>query len=545
MLSLRNSLVLWFAASATTLGCSWWLMFEAPRQIIEQAIEIYRLQKVRLVRQGARRLATVLGEFRHRVRDPLLQEASGLTAARTPEEAHRALTRMVRPGDAHRGLSVYVATADDRVLTVEPSPPLGIGQHLCRLSLPPLPGVIGEAHLCSSCRQPLGALSITAWENPETGIRIGIDAHALAWGTLGHLLTLDHSRAWLLDENGKVLVGMTVSGERIEEGPPEPGGSHLVERAQVARSLRGAQGLPDWSVVLTIPFSAVGESVKRRVQTHIFSVGVLLAMVALVLAWMVQRERHIQEERIQHGIRLAHQDKLATLGLLAAGVEHEMRSGLGIALNLLGFAEEDSQSAEVKDHLARIRVALERLKGLSDDLMGYSRIDPAEPVGRTSIRSVVEEALQVLRPKIRGSTRIETRFECDLEVWAPRGVVLQVVVNLLLNALHEIEDVPGGLIRISNTCSPTRARLEVADNGHGLTPELRDEVFKPFFTTKPKGEGTGLGLWICRSLVSRLGGTIHLEEAPEGGALFVVELPYARSEEDSLPPTDPEEAAPE
>jgi signal transduction histidine kinase len=516
-----------------TAICSWWLIFEAPKQILAQSVELFRLQKVRMIHQGADRLSAVLGGFLSHLSDPLVIKASGLAEASTREEFQAALSNIARPWGTLHGMVLFVSDEGGNVLAVdraaEPETARAILQHH---HVPPSTEE-AQAHLCPGCLRALGALSVTVWTGSGKILSMGIDGHSLARTTLGHLLGLKGSRAWLVDKSGTPLLGLRYPRRPTLEIPPSTEDPrYLTLRA----SLRGVAGnwlhLPAWQVVLSIPVSEVVTSVQRQVHFQTLSAGALLCVVLTTLVWIFRREQGRLQDEILQEAQLAHQDKLATLGLLAAGVEHEMRSGLGIALSMLSFAEEDNEKEEVQEHLIRVRTALERLMELSKDLMGYSRVDATEPVSRTSLRSVIEEALQVIRPQAKHGTTIVTRFQPDLDVWAPRGVLLQVAVNLLLNAIQELKGQSHGLIEITTSQSPSRAVLEVSDNGGGIPPEKQSEAFKPFYTTKPRGEGTGLGLWICRTLVSRIGGEISVGTGSLGGACFHIELPFAREHGD-------------
>jgi signal transduction histidine kinase len=99
----------------------------------------------------------------------------------------------------------------------------------------------------------------------------------------------------------------------------------------------------------------------------------------------------------------------------------------------------------------------------------------------------------------------------------------QVVLNLMTNALHAVER--GGHIRVTAEADERHLMIHVSDNGCGIPPENLDKIFNPFFTTKPPGQGTGLGLSLCHNLVQGMGGTIQVESAPGRGTTFTVRLP--------------------
>ena len=106
--------------------------------------------------------------------------------------------------------------------------------------------------------------------------------------------------------------------------------------------------------------------------------------------------------------------------------------------------------------------------------------------------------------------------------------MVQVMVNLLLNAADAVEAVlPARRVRIAVSARPVEhgVRIQVDDNGPGIPEDILRQLFQPFFTTKPPGKGTGLGLALSRDYVVRVGGTLHAENHSEGGARFVLFLP--------------------
>jgi len=151
--------------------------------------------------------------------------------------------------------------------------------------------------------------------------------------------------------------------------------------------------------------------------------------------------------------------------------------------------------------------------------------------GHVSVNHLLREAVELLSFELRIAN---VELEYDLEkglplVWADGHQLKQVVVNLVTNARQAVQDAPRprrlGLVTRSDAASRV-VRIEVADNGPGIAPEIVGRVFDPFFTTKPEGEGTGLGLALVRGIVEGHGGIIQVESRPGEGARFVIELPF-------------------
>lgn len=235
--------------------------------------------------------------------------------------------------------------------------------------------------------------------------------------------------------------------------------------------------------------------------------------------------------------RLLHTDRMATLGSLAAGMAHEINNPLGYLLNSLQILQRDAASLEVggtvdASWLERLRAMLdvalegtERVRTILDDLRTFVRRDD-DQARPTSVRDAVEYSLEILGGELSGVT-IECDFSSEaLHVSSPPSRVSQVVVNLMLNAVQALRSDGGGKVTLrTRRRGDHHCEIEIADDGPGMTEEVRAQAFEPFFTTKPAGVGTGLGLPICRELAHRLGGTLELESQVGKGTRVRVCLP--------------------
>ena len=173
---------------------------------------------------------------------------------------------------------------------------------------------------------------------------------------------------------------------------------------------------------------------------------------------------------------------------------------------------------------------LRRARQIVRDLSAFSH-PGTEEEGSVDLSEAVERSLTILKPAIRDKgLKIETRLELDRPVRGISGRIDQVLMNLLQNAAHASPQ--GGTIGVRTTRDGGLGRLEVDDEGPGISNEDHARVFDPFFTTKPVGEGTGLGLSICYRIVEGLGGEIRFRNRSEGGTTFVVSLPLDRKEDE-------------
>jgi signal transduction histidine kinase len=229
---------------------------------------------------------------------------------------------------------------------------------------------------------------------------------------------------------------------------------------------------------------------------------------------------------------ISDQDRLASLGLLIAGVAHEINTPLAVLHGSVEKLMETVPDAHAQDRLERMLRVTKRLQKMSISLLDFARSRPldVEPV---ELRSVVEESWGLVAIDEKS---LEVRFEDMI----PEGAIIlgdsdkliQLFVNLLRNALHAIAPGRG---RIAVTCSMenhTEAGkawnvIRVEDNGPGIPKGTLENVFEAFVTTRLDARGTGLGLTVAEGIVTEHGGTISAQNRPEGGARLEVRLPAA------------------
>jgi signal transduction histidine kinase len=232
-------------------------------------------------------------------------------------------------------------------------------------------------------------------------------------------------------------------------------------------------------------------------------------------------------------------DRLASIGQLAAGVGHEINNPLAYVVGNLRFIQEellrlqgpgeDPERQELMDALAEAREGAERVRLIVQDLKSVAREDDMA-LGPVDLAAVVRTAAKIAGAELRPRARVVLACEGLPPV---QGNVLrlgQVFLNLLINAAHAIA--PGrpeeNEVRVeARPSGPGHVTLEVRDTGSGIPPEHLTRIFEPFFTTKPVGVGSGLGLSVCRGIITSLGGHIEVESEVGRGTCFRLTLRVA------------------
>lgn len=251
--------------------------------------------------------------------------------------------------------------------------------------------------------------------------------------------------------------------------------------------------------------------------------------------------------------RLVQQEKMASIGQLAAGVAHEINNPLGFILsNLHTFRKYIGRLTAMLEHYRTLHApagaqkwqelkldyvledgrelleqsvsGVERVKKIVADLKGFSHIDELG-AGMVDINAEIDRTLNVLTHEIPRDVRLVREYG-ELPSFPGQGSLFgQVFLNLLRNAFQAR---PRGLeLVIATVHEQGIVRMHFSDNGPGIEESILSRVFEPFFTTRDVGQGTGLGLTVAYDIIRRLGGTIEVANRPEGGATFVIQLPVS------------------
>jgi signal transduction histidine kinase len=244
--------------------------------------------------------------------------------------------------------------------------------------------------------------------------------------------------------------------------------------------------------------------------------------------------------------QLVRSEQLASVGRLSAGLAHEIGNPIAAILGMLDLLIDGGLSPEEQtDFLARMKRETERVSGVLRDLLDFARPE-ANPGGASpsvhvpaapaDVATIVEDVFALARPQ-KSFRTVQLTLEAPsagepvrVRLSAPR--LTQVLLNVVLNAGAAIQGRDGGprsgdRVTVRVTREGKVARIAIEDTGPGVDESIRGRIFEPFVTSKDVGEGTGLGLAVCRGVVEAAGGTIVLDEEYVGGARIVVELPTA------------------
>jgi len=232
-------------------------------------------------------------------------------------------------------------------------------------------------------------------------------------------------------------------------------------------------------------------------------------------------------------------DRLAEIGRLAAGVAHEINNPVAVIKEASGWAGQVIADAkglsredrhELEGVVAEIGNQTKRCRNITHRLLNFVR-DSAPAKAEVDVHELIRETISFLKPELKHTT-IEVDLNLEdgsLNLNSDRRLLEQVFVNFITNAIHAVLETgqAGGRIEIFTVKTNSHVEISVKDNGVGIPEEEQKKVFTLFYTTKPVGQGTGLGLPICRNIVHNLGGEITFDSKVGVGSTFKVRIPIS------------------
>ena len=228
-------------------------------------------------------------------------------------------------------------------------------------------------------------------------------------------------------------------------------------------------------------------------------------------------------------LSLSHTAKMVALGEMAAGIAHEINNPLAIiSLNITAVKQllkESPLNAEmISLFTEKTSDTVKRITNIMNSLRKISR-DSAASFQFTKLDDILQDALNLCIETMKNrSITLEMTVEKDIELECRSVEITQVLVNLLNNSIYALDDRPDKVIKIDARVVEATIFITVSDNGPGIPAQIRDKIMDPFFTTKPLGEGSGLGLSISHNIITDHMGTLCIKES-KTGAMFVIELP--------------------
>ena len=310
-------------------------------------------------------------------------------------------------------------------------------------------------------------------------------------------------------KHSKELAKDSVEFERMTGGLFEDG---MVNRSDFP--FRHADGHP---VYCDVSFVALKDSKGK-------SAG------CVVIARDITEWKRFQEELIRV-------DRLAEVGRTVSGTVHEINNPLAVINEISGWMGvvvsdseglNDDDRADLKTSIEKLLEQANRCRNIARQMLGF--VGDSGPDGDSfDLHELLRNSVSFIFPELK-SKDVEVLFdlmEGPLQMHSEPRMLEQVFVNLLTNAIHAIEEKGNGAghIQINTRLDEKSVVISIADNGTGIAPRDQKKIFELFYTTKPSGKGTGLGLPICRNIVHKLGGAIHVESTFWKGATFVVRIP--------------------
>jgi two-component system NtrC family sensor kinase len=249
-----------------------------------------------------------------------------------------------------------------------------------------------------------------------------------------------------------------------------------------------------------------------------------------------EANKKLEETKVQ----LIQSEKLAGIGEMAAGVAHELNNPLSA---IIGFTQlvigSDGLTEQQRKDLDTVYTQSKRCQVIIQNLLQFCRQTNLE-MQETQVAPILHASLELIKHKLYLERIALTLKIPDAlpSILCNTGQLQQVFLNLLMNAIHALEERHERRIIVEVLHVDQRLLIEFSDTGHGIPLEIRDKIFEPFFTSKPVGKGTGLGLSICYGIIKQHKGKLSVRSEINDGATFTVEFPISCEGQTGLPPKE-------
>jgi len=297
------------------------------------------------------------------------------------------------------------------------------------------------------------------------------------------------------------------------------------------------------TAIFSLPLFAAWSAFDTSVPDDVRKFRLLVTLAAmLVMGVLVFLKQHLLDRELLRLLsasreslenlkrlqaQLVQSEKLASLGQLVGGAAHELNNPLTAMMGYSDLLASTALNSEQRVLTQKIEHQVRRTRTLVSSLLSFAKQVPAEKIP-LDINSLIRTAVKLCQPQLRGpNVQVNTDLAADLpRVLGDSNQLLQVCMHITNNAVHAMGE-HGGVLRVSSRLRDGFVVLEFSDNGPGIQEPER--VFDPFYTTRPIGQGSGLGLSVCYGIIQEHKGKILCQNRPEGGAVFRIELPAVQA----------------
>lgn len=302
-------------------------------------------------------------------------------------------------------------------------------------------------------------------------------------------------------------------------------------------------------LLASYPFEVLGSwqienLAASTIPVHVLLAGTSVALVtcAMVVVYFTTR-LNVELQRKEASLRLnemkqARSEKLEALGTLAAGAAHELSTPLAtIAVVAKEVQRELTQvevATEIKEDISLIRSELDRCRAILDQMSTDAGQATGEPIVRFAAGKLLEEVTERIDIQLRSRIKVDRNIP-EVEINAPLHLLSQAIRGLVKNALDATPAKES--IHLNFGSTKDSLIVSIRDRGAGMPPHILARIGEPFFTTKEPGSGTGLGVFLAKNVVEKLGGDVNIDSIPEQGTTVIVRIPrIAPTNNEKTPP---------
>lgn len=277
----------------------------------------------------------------------------------------------------------------------------------------------------------------------------------------------------------------------------------------------------------------VGDSIHniRQMTMLALASGVVMALgIGLLISVAVNTWSKVKKEKRELE-EAAHRQRLETIGILTSGVAHEFSNLLTpiMGYSVMALEKVSENDTEVHEDLVEIYNSALKAKDVIGCLSDLSRKKEKMTYEFISIDEVIKKTVQVSKTAQPQNVQVYTKLDCkEKNVWGSETLLMQMLLNLILNAFHALGRKPEGSVTITSEVKDEQVCVLVKDDGAGIPNEIKNKIFEPFFTTKQSMKGTGLGLVIVQQIIEAHDGKIFVESEEGRWTTFLITLPLKR-----------------